>query len=228
MAMGKIYQAKRPVPVIVKTRKQVAGKKHKKLRNMALKIRSALWEKKFLTINVALATLTNTGSVKGSVTNVPQGDGDSTRDGDRISCRSLEVFAYINTDPSVTAAFAANNALIRYVIFQWYPTTVPVYTDVFGGGLSTTSRAPMAPYNHDNRQLFRFLYDKIFVLNPSSANSSIIIHKKIINIPQKNIQYASGSTQGTNEIYYMVICDGIALTANPTHTGIYKFNYSDI
>lgn len=164
---------------------------------------------------------------------VPQGDGDSTRDGDRLKFHDLQ-FRY---------QWSSNGGVkdyCRIVIFQWHPNNVPVASPpaanalflngVIGGGADYTSF-----YSHDSRQQFKILYDHVVTLTYSVASTTAtdIVHfYKTVRIFGKKVnkmmQYVSGSTAGTNHIYVAYCIDKAVGGATPTLQFNSKFNYHDI
>ena len=57
-----------------------------------------------------------------SLTDIAQGDTDITRDGDQLYMGSITFFKqWINAD---------NVNTCRFIVFQWFPATTPVGTDI--------------------------------------------------------------------------------------------------
>lgn len=87
-----------------------------------------------------------------SLCNVAQGDGGSSRDGNRILPRYLNLRFHVNR---IITAPTNPHTTIRYIVFRWWgesPNTAgvaPAAADVLQASAIATQFAPMAPLNHD-------------------------------------------------------------------------------
>lgn len=186
---------------------------------------ATLGEKKYIQFNyVPGAGVPYTGQMQ-PVTVIPQGTTDSDRSGDQIALRSIEIQWGWYIDGSVIPSTELTN-IVRIIVFQWIPDTVPVRDNILSIGVTTPpSLYPHAPYNHDKRFQFRILYDKkqhLSYYGPAVA----IGRKRITRFPQRKIQFQSGTTVGTNQIYVLYLSDSGA-TPNPTMSSSVKVNYQD-
>lgn len=157
---------------------------------------------------------------------IPQGDTDSTRDGDRLTLTS------VNIRGSVYCGDVTN--LIRVIFYQWRPQSTPTITDILSKGADGTNIDVYSHYNHDKRSEFKILSDRTYSLagygttvSPYGQDTeklfNINISKKLI----KNLQYVNGSTSvGSNQLWYLAISDSDA-TPNPTLTFKIRMNYID-
>lgn len=167
---------------------------------------------------------------------IAQGDGDQQRDGDRIMwCGTFELkLAFINSNADLFNSH-------RVIVFQWHPNdaTAPISTSVL---LSGVSGAPdyTSHYSHDQRQLYTILFDKTFVtvgpipgsaaITPTTSESVTGLHfyKLSTRNLQKQVQYAGGSTNGTNQIYIITMNDTVsAAGARPQVLFTFKGFYRD-
>lgn len=191
-------------------------------------------ELKYIAFSSGAATsVTSTMNISNSPFAVPQGVTDSERVGDSLKyCGTLE-FRY----QCVCAQGATGDVYdnIRIVIFQWHPNSTPIASSVFLTGPSGSVDI-FSTYSHDNRQLFRVLYDKTHcmvgqvnaAITPATeAVSTGVIHAFIPMKPaQKHTQFAGGGATGTNLIYIALVSDSSAAT-HPTITYQSKLFFRD-
>jgi len=187
----------------------------------------------YTTTNPPYQDASNTGGYNlGSLTLVPQGDGDSTRDGDRLQfCGTAEirVSTYIQPYNSGSPSWCR----IRYIVWQWHPSSIPTVGNIllndFRGYPGVYSQ-----YYHDTRQQYKILVDKTWTLTGSGTGASVITSssakEQIFRIPSskfsKFVQFVNATTVGTNLIYHMIMSD--TTTATYPQYGIStKFFYRD-
>lgn len=160
---------------------------------------------------------TYAGDIGTPLTGIAQGyTGDGTRVGDELTLRNMRLKILI-TNPSGTNAPTLN----RVIVFQLknnpdsivtVGSTINLILDSTGVGTVT---APMSPFDINNRNAYRVLYDKTFVINQmsgpgtSASNSAQIKYLNCnIKFPQgaKKVEYSVGTGNITrNETYIMVI-----------------------
>ena len=189
----RVYRKKKPTTTgVVKRLLNAPGRS---LKPLARKLEKEIGEKKYYALAVSNplegALISNLGSV-GSLSSVPQGDSDTTRDGDQLTISSLEI--RYNMFLNIVSAAATNPQEInnmRLIIFQWYPDSTPIVSDI----LLTTH--VLAPYQHDKRFMFKILYDKSHILTcqnttvvAANVNSSIVQHIRLNRGYKRKIQYA--------------------------------------
>lgn len=163
------------------------------------------------------ASVSSTSSITGSPFDIAQGDTDTTRDGDRLQwCGTMEFMCHcINSSGALSDVY--NN--IRVIIFQWHPSSSPAVTDILLPGPSLVADC-LSLYNHDTRQQYRIMFDKIFKTS-GNANSSSTPGTNITatNIKKFRIkmrktrkfaQYAGGTLTGTNRFYLITVSDSSA------------------
>jgi hypothetical protein len=149
-------------------------------------------------------------------TQIPQGDTDSTRDGDRVELKEFR-FRLACKISTTTPVF------LRVICFQWKPNSVPVYANILLDQ-HNTSAAPMTDFNHDLRSEYHILSDDLLEVD-TVAHPAIVIEHSIKNlIPY--IQFTAGSsTVGTNLVYILAVSD--VLTAGPQVIVYSKTLYTD-
>lgn len=182
-------------------------------------------ELKYVVASLTATAITSTAGVVSTPFDVAQGDTDTTRDGDRLMWAghidlSLEV-----TNGQGSLGDVTN--MIRVVLFQWVPISVPTAGDVFLAGPSGVADC-FSHYNHDQRQQFKILFDRLFKTagssyfngtfeSPTTAITSTGVKRFKVSLAKANkqSQYAGGSTVGTNKIYMFYVSDSSAVT-HPT------------
>lgn len=110
------------------------------------------------------AVLFNTSNVltaAGTTFDIAQGVGDSQRVGDKLTwCGSIDLKLEMRN--SLAPNVAANN--IRFMIFQWHPNSTPTVAQILLNG-PTGAPDTLSNYNHDNRQQYKIIFDKVFFAN---------------------------------------------------------------
>ena len=199
----------------MKRRRSVRGPRLSKRQKFeVLKVVHRERELKFFGTVLNNSASTTTATVS-SISDVTQGDTDTTRDGDRLTwCGHLEFrYSWIlgTVDPK---------AFVRVLIFQWHPNTTPTASSVLLTGASGSIDV-YSQYSHDNRQMFCILYDKVTNLTGNAATTinytSIseqygVQHIRLKPVAsfrsssfQSNVQFSTGTTTGTNKIYLLHI-----------------------
>lgn len=174
------------------------------------KVINKVAEKKYFTVIQPSVGVDNTGAFAqlGAVT---QGDTDTTRDGDQLYIRSLQVKG------QVTAGDTTN--LLRVIIFQWFLPTTPTATDLL------LSNVVDSPWNHDNRYLFKVVVDKSYSL-ATASNAAQTINWRISKGFKRKCQFNGGTTIGTNKFWIFTISDSGGVP-NPSVSYYTKLNFTD-
>lgn len=147
---------------------------------------------------------------------IPQGDTDTTRDGDSLLPQRLRIHCV------ATAADSYN--LMRVIVFRWHPATLPVYGDIMtNAGGSVWS--PLQSVNIDNRQNYTILLDRTLRLDPESDGLKQIV-KTIKLAKSRPMQFQNGTTQGTNKIYLLAVSDSGA-APNPLFVLYSRLEFTD-
>jgi hypothetical protein len=184
--------------------------------------------------------MTSTMAILGMTDNT-QGITDQTHIGDRLTLTSSFDLRYsLHVDVGNDAA--QQIILARIVCFQWHPVsqsggaTEPAATDVFTVGPSTAVDT-LSFYNHDKRQDYTILYDRVHrLVGPGTAtsnayNESMIqyITKKVsLKRARKNVGYiAASSTTATNHLYIAFIANVATDAQNPLISWNAKVFYRD-
>ncbi len=108
------------------------------------------------------------------ITNIPQGDTDTSRDGNQVKLVRLYVRYTLTLQAAVTTVF------VRIIIVKDKQTNGAIYTasdlltDVTGGD------AIVSPFNPDNQFRFAILYDKVHALsNAAKRNAQGNINRQL-------------------------------------------------
>lgn len=164
------------------------------------------------------------------VSGIAQGDTDSDRTGDRVMLKKI----YLRWN---LVGYDTYN-FVRFMVFQWKPDNLisPIPGDILlpgsSGAIDFTSQ-----YNHDKRQMYKIMYDKVLTTVGDGSQTSLTVYpyqsnfihynKKTLIIPNKQLQYDGGSsTIGTNQIYVMAVSDSLVPT-HPLVSYTMKILYTD-
>lgn len=161
-------------------------------------------------------TFTYSGDIATPLTGIAQGYSDGTRVGDQLRLRNMRLKMLI------TLPFGTNApTLNRVIVFQLknnpdsvitVGSTINLLLDSTGVGTLT---APLSPYDANNRNAYRILYDKVFPLQvPAGAGTSASCSAALkyldlnIKFPKGGqvVEYSPATGAITkNETYIMVI-----------------------
>lgn len=216
-----------PLPGQSTIRKKKLNKTQKQEVKRLIAIRQEL---KYFLVNATGATTSTLGIA--SLSDIPQGSTDSDRTGDRLMLSgNMDIRISYNNGTGSTGDIYNT---YRFIVLQWHPSSVPAVSDILLVGPSG-NRDVYSHYSHDNRQQYRILLDKTVktVGNNSSTTNPFpdnmtIFHHYIVKMRKalKQIQYAGGSTTGTNKLYYILGSDSL-LATHPTYQLSAKLFYRD-
>lgn len=164
-----------------------------------------------------LAVTEEYGGTVYSISDVPVGDTDITRDGDQFTQRSLRIKG------KCVVADATN--IVRFIVFRWKQNDTPDVAKILSSTYVGSIRAPYAPFHHDGRTNFTVLYDKMLVTD--TYNPIRVFDTKWINLrDKKQYMVAGSSTEGKNKIYVLVISDSAA-EASPLFEQVSRLTFTD-
>lgn len=195
-------------------RKRRTAKPTKNFARKVLKVVKRTQEKKFYPF--ANSTTVSSVGYLLDLTTIPQGDTDTTRDGDMLRVSSIQVnFAW-------AAADAYN--ICRMVMFQWMPASSPGSPPALADIFADTTNAVISTFAHDTRKSYRILLDRTCVVDADDPMKicKMYVYKKFM----RNIQYAGGTTTGRGNIYVWLVTDSGAVT-HPAVTWSGKTNFTD-
>lgn len=173
----------------------------------------AEWKHHNTVVNVSVST---SGSVH-SLCNVPQGDTDTSRDGDQLYMGKLTYFLQITQ--------ADNPQAVRVIFFQWFPQSTPAVTDVLDTAAGT---GVMFNYFTDKAFQYKVLKDKIYYFNESVSGvaKTVTTNRRKIKPKRKKIQFLSAGTTGSNKLYALLLSDS-SLTTHPSVYILSRLNFMD-
>lgn len=206
---------RKKIPVV----KAIPIKKKKGLntreKGQVKKLITAGRENKYLDV-LLLTTELFSGNVY-SLSNVPQGDTDITRNGDQLVQRALRVKGNVIVSDTTNMS--------RLILFRWKNESVPVVGDILSATYVGTPQAPHSPYHHDGRTNFTVLYDKTFSVD--TYNTQRIFDTGWINLRNKKQYYSGGSSSAEkNGIFALIISDSGAV-GNPVTNLVSRMTYQD-
>ena len=132
------------------------------------------------------------------LTDIPQGDTQSTRDGEQLKIVSGSVLGSIKG--------SGGENVIRIFVFRWSMNSTPTAADVFQI-VSPSIGSFYSPINQRNKQFIHVIHDRMHTLSGTGQGSKIIS----VKIPsQPKITYNTSAVTGANKIYMVTISDDAA------------------
>lgn len=197
-------------------KKKLNKDQYKAVKTLISKQISKRAEKKYFNGSYSLSSYDHNGTIR-ELTPIPQGDTDVTRDGDSLYLRSMRVNGEL--------VLGDTTNIVRVIVFQWLETDTPVPANILSSTYVGTSNAPLAPYHHDSRRLFRILYDRKFVLNANRPNA--LYDTGYLRIPKRKVSYIAGGTTGSNKLWVLLISDSGAVV-HPTISVLSRATFNDM
>lgn len=157
------------------------------------------------------STVSTTGNML-FLSSIPQGDTDTTRDGDSIYIRSIQI--------NFTVAYADAYNQLRFILFQWLPQTTPTLADI----LLHPTYPTISVFNHDSRRNYRILKDRRCIVDADDPTCMLKIYS--YNKFIRKIQYTGGTTVGNNNIYCLAVSDSNVVN-DPSISWSGKINFTD-
>jgi hypothetical protein len=170
-------------------------------------------ETKWWPLAMGGATVDYSGNLYG-LTEVPQGDADTQRDGDSINLDVLDIAYHVLLGD-------ATNAL-RIIVFRWKelgstPTAANIWTAL--GNDYTPYTVPV----HDYEQTFTILHDELKFVDTYNPQNGGKIH---LQLGGSKIQYAASGVSGSGKIFLYIVSDSAAAT-HPTFLGYSRLEFRD-
>jgi len=191
-------------------------------------------EKKYVDVLVDNATTSFAPGIA-SLTTIPIGDDENTRDGDSVSLTgSIDIRLQL-----VNALGATGDSYntYRFIVFQWKQMVAgtPSASEILKNGPSGAID-PFSLYVDNEAGAINVIYDKLFSTTGSGSsgsypvNSNVIVNKHIKlstkRIRKKVVFTTSLGTTGMNKIFYLLVSDSDAAT-HPTYTLASRVYYTD-
>lgn len=170
-------------------------------------------ELKYRDVNSVLS-VDYTGYFYDLSTYITQGITDSTRVGDKLTMRSLEL------NYNITNGDTTNQVRVIVLRLKSLASSLTALTQI----LTNTSSvyAPLSTYLHDSRSQFVIHYDKLHTVD---TYNPIKAFKTKIKMTSKT-EYNGAGTDGYHHIFLLAISDSGAVT-HPSLTWYTRMNYVD-
>lgn len=198
----------------VAQRKEVIKIATKKIANTA--------ELKYIDATLSAVAVNQGGSVN-KVSSVPAGTTDSSRIGDELTIRDIEVT--VRFAMTSTYSIANGSQAVRFILFQWYPDDTSA-APAAGNVLQLTGSvvAYLSAPHHDFRRQYKILYDTSAVLCATGPDS--VIRSWVGQPGKKTLRYDGTGSSGDGQIYALWIGDAIT---NPPGMDMWcRINYMDL
>lgn len=175
------------------------------------------------------------------LSDISQGTTDTTRIGDRITLKSMQLrITFVGSE--TTAVLPADNYnQFRFIVFQWKDRVSgnPAVADLLLNGPSGAVDI-WSMLNHDNRQNYNILLDKTITCVNNSSTAAVVpvtgyqanhVQHRVWNFNfkkiNKQLQYvAASATDGTNRLFYLMGGDSSA-TPHQSYFFMAKLFYYD-
>lgn len=221
---------------VYKKYKKYKGKRGRKLNyrqkgEVKRLIRGNMETKYKFTNSTAGFAVSAAAQIDGTFFDIAQGVADTNRVGDRLKWGSK-----IHLNLQMVASGDDYNTF-RWMLVQWHPTSTaaptPVMADIL---LNGPSAAPdvLSQYNHDNRQNYRVLWDRKYIVTGAAAANkpitSIVARYVTATISlkraRKMVQYQGGGLHATNRLFLIYMSDSAAIP-HPTASVTTKVFFTD-
>lgn len=161
-----------------------------------------------------------TGSV-GSLIDIPQGDGDTERQGDSIRLKNFKMEGTVEYDSAGTLA----NQVIKIMILLDKQNKVSIPADVIESGYISTGLAPFAPKDRDKMFQTKVLAQRIISVNADKPMSRFKIQLSNINY---HSQFENETTTiNTNDLKLLIISNDPSATDGPNINYIARVTFVD-
>lgn len=184
-------------------------------------------EYKFFDSKVYATAISNTGS-QYALSAVPQGDTDSTRDGDQINLHSIElkVEAYLQG----TGGTNDFTNQVRLILYQWHPMSTgsqPTVADILQDSASVAQSPTMSNYKWDNRKDYTIVLDRTCNLSGNGPSDEGYYFKKLWKVPGMPAHFSNGSTTLQSNGLFLYIASDSLVATHPIVNVYARCIYSD-
>lgn len=204
-------------------KRRYTRKPYKKAKGAKLNTRQKKEVKLILAKNMELKSFDNIGSASPDTAGViakwfsiPQGSGNAQRIGNDITGTHIELRYDITLSDSYNK--------VRVIIFQWAlddGVDVPTVPDILYLG---TGNYFNALYSFDNRDKFKILHDRRYLLEATSVGTTstpLSSPTYKLKIPHKQLKFnGAGATTGRFMIYQLTISDSVAVPHPSVNTNV--------
>jgi hypothetical protein len=148
------------------------------------------------------SSVDTTGTLQ-KLSTIPQGDTDSTRDGDQAEVISVDVIASF-----ANASSTDLSNLCRFIVFKWQQDDSSAAPAAVTDILQTAS--VYSPLNRDNERAKKFVILDDHLFSTSLTGPSVDTH--IIKLKNKfKLAFQGSANTGNNMVYAMMVSDSGAI-----------------
>lgn len=207
--------------------KKMKGRKYgrplnKRQKTTVKRLISNTQEKKHYLLTDATGINQSTVATLTKLSTIAQGDTDTTRDGDRLTLKSLRFSATISNSDTYNR--------FRVILFRWNPddSTAPVVGDILQNTAGNLLDV-LLPTHLDKASNFHVIHDRTYTTAGNAENAAIGINKTFYGkrLGSKTIQYNAGGTTGFRNVWMLTVSDsGAAAHPYIYYTSLLKFTDS--
>jgi hypothetical protein len=154
------------------------------------------------------------------ITQVAQGQTDSTRIGDSLNAASIQLRGRVNY-----GTVGSGEGIFRLIVFQWFDTSTPVASEILNPG-TVVGETTTDMYNTDMGNRFKIYMDKSYDVSANGGNPHYrqLINKKIV-IPQhlRRVKFNEATTTGSAKFWVLLCSENLNMSIRLD----FKLNYSD-
>lgn len=186
-----------------------------RIRKLEYKVKNSL-ELKNIDNNANISTLVPNTGFYTSWGFPGQGAGQGLRDGDEILIHGLEFRAQL-----VNAT--TNTTMTRVIVIQDLKNIVSgasTILDITGSVLS-----PLSCYQRENRNLFKVLYDKVYLTDAVRQGQVLIKFNKKFKRPKKQV-FAPGTNNATSNVFKVLLISDLPTVSAPQFDMVMRLYYT--
>lgn len=183
--------------------------------NYTMKVLRSKTETKYWDDSESAVACTDIGAIY-NLTEITQGDSDSSRDGDSVTAMSYQI--------RFSATVGDNDNIVRLVVFQWHDlNSLPSVGQILP--YTSSSLAVYAPYRHDTKPMFKILADKVLILDSDDpiAYGKIFISKGF----NRKIQFNTPSGSTIHNGLYLLAVSNSGVVTHPSISYVSRCRYKD-
>lgn len=155
--------------------------------------------------NILMNQSINTSGVIQLISGIPQGDGDSQRDGNSVLARSLLIRGSLNSN---MATGAIQNQVVRMIIFQDKNVSggvTPTVSDILEAANVGTERAPFSPLNVHINGRVKILRDRLLKTIKTQDTGMMIVNEYIKLYTHLKFNGSLGTNVSGGAIYALFV-----------------------
>lgn len=179
---------------------------------------------------------TNAGTII-DLSLLPVGAAQAQREGSIVHVTSVQVKAWFSSKAYAAAGLPGTINSCRLIIFQWFPPTTPVGTDI----LQDSAAYPtVRGYNQNNAGTYQIMYDESVVLTKAGASAAspfggvdstwTKLNNFKVTPKEVSLRYSSADATGatgTNKIYFGLYTNTNTAEDILDMIATFKLNYRD-